>query len=201
MVKNESKGKKPMVDEDLADFDDEVMEPAEQPAAEQVSGSKGALEHPSYQELETKLTETENRATDNWNKLLRLQADFENARRRNARDVDDAEKYGVQKLIKEIIPVLDGIEEGLKIKLNEDSSVQKFHEGMEMSLQMLLKALEKVGVIQVDPIGESFNPDLHEAMAMQEQEGAAPNSVIAVLQKGYRLHERLIRPARVIVAK
>lgn len=201
MVKNESKGKKSMLDEDFAGFDDEVMEPAEQAAAEEVKGPAGALEHPSYQELEAKLTEAENRATDNWNKLLRTQADFENARRRNAEEVEKTRKYSTAKLVEEIIPVLDGIEEGLKIKLNEDSSVQKFHEGMEMSRSMLLKALEKVGVVQIDPAGETFNPSLHEAMAMQEQEGAAPNTIIAVLQKGYSLHDRLIRPARVIVAK
>jgi molecular chaperone GrpE len=160
---------------------------------------RGALEHPSYSDLEEQLTETEQRAHENWEKATRLLAELENVRRRAERDVANAHLYGVEKLIIAFLPVVDSIEQALQLAQKENNS--SMHEGLELTMKLLLDVLKKNGVEQLDPQSQPFNPQEHEAMAMQESEDAGPNTVLAVFQKGYKLHERVIRPARVIVAK
>lgn len=189
---------KPEIDEDLADFGDEFVNDSQEKSSQKPAG---ALEHPSYEALEAKLNETEAKMNEYWDKFVRSQAEMKNVQIRAEKDLENAHKYGIKKLLEELIPVLDGIEEGLKMSAGDHPHVQKIREGMELTLSMLLKIMHKFGVTQIDPLGEKFDPNLHEAMGLQEQAGAAPNTVIQVLQKGYQLHDRLIRPARVFVAK
>jgi molecular chaperone GrpE len=157
------------------------------------------LEHPSYLALEEKLTLAEQKAHENWEKTVRAMAELDNVRRRAERDVTNAHRYGQEKLIDSFLPVIDSLEQA--IQLTEDKTDDSMREGLLLTLKLFLDALKKVDVEQIDPLGAVFNPQEHEAMSMQEVLDAEPNSIIAVYQKGYKLNDRIIRPARVIVAK
>ena len=175
---------------------------AESPDATKQSGPAEALPHLSYEELEAKLNETEVKANEYWDKLLRMQAELENIRRRAERDVAGAHKYGQEKLIAELLLVVDSLERGLLgAPADAQAAVKALSDGVSMTLSMLLKALERFGVKQVNPKGELFNPQYHEALSAQPQPELPANTVIEVMQKGYLLHDRLLRPALVIVSK
>lgn len=171
-------------------------------ASDSGSAPMGALEHPSYEALEEKLTEAEAKANQFWNQFLRTQADLENMRRRTERDISSAHKYGSEKLIAELLLVIDSLERGLELTAEaSDAGVKTVRDGMEMTLSMLLKTLEKHGAKQLNPLGEPFNPEWHQAVSMADDPKAEPNTVLQVLQRGYLLHDRLLRPAIVVVAK
>lgn len=143
------------------------------------------------------------KADEHWNEYLRSQAELENLRRRSQKDVENARKYGVEKLANELLPVLDSLEMGLaSVPEGENEASDKVREGMELTRRMLASSMEKFGIHAVAPeAGEPFNPERHQAMSAQESSEVAPNAVLAVMQKGYTLHERLLRPAMVVVAK
>ena len=147
---------------------------------------------------EDPLSEALAKADDNWNRYLRTAAELENVRKRAARDQENARKYGVEKLAGELLTVLDSLEAGLEAGAN--AAVEDLLAGKAATLNLLRSALEQHGVSEVDPEGEQFNPELHEAMSMQPSTTAEPGSVLTVVQKGYELNGRLLRPARVIVA-
>ncbi len=151
--------------------------------------------------LKQALEEERDRAEENWQKVLRIQAEMDNLRKRSERDVENAHKFGVEKFAKELLSVADSLEMGLQAAGGDDASVEKIREGTELTLQMLKKGLEKFSVLEVDPIDQPFDPEKHQAVSMQPVEGKASNTVTAVLQKGYTLNSRLIRPAMVMVAK
>lgn len=173
----------------------EVMEAEERPAAE--SGEEPAAEEDGLQQ---ELEVARRQARENEDKMLRTQAEMENLRKRTARDVENAHKFALEKFVNELLPVLDSLELGLDAA-NSASDQDTLREGMELTLKKFRDALEKFGVIVIDPRGEKFNPERHEAMSMQELEGTESNTVISVMQKGYELNGRLVRPAMVIVAK
>lgn len=142
------------------------------------------------------------KADEHWNQCLRLQADIENLRKRNERDLANAHKFALENFVKALLPVKDSLEMGIAHAGEGDSiDPAKLLEGSEMTVKMLATALEKVGVTLVDPTGERFNPEFHEAMSLQERADVEPNTVVAVIQKGYVLNDRLIRPAMVMVSK
>ena len=180
--------------------EEDVSEFAADTAAEDESTIDfGILNHPSYLELAEKLTLAEQQAHDNWEKSVRSLAELENVRRRAERDVEHAHRFGVEKLIKEILPVLDSMEQALQAAVQAEN--QNMIEGIELTHKLLLSALNKFNVSQIEAMGQVFNPNCHEAMAMLESEDAPANTVINVFQQGYQLGERVLRPARVVVAK
>jgi len=132
--------------------------------------------------------------------MLRIQADAQNVRRRAEQDVEKAHKFGVEKFANEMLPIMDSLERAIEA-FGDDEALASMREGVEMTMNMFLSGLEKFKMEQVNPLGEAFDPALHQAMSMVEAADAAPNSVIAVMQKGYTLHGRLVRPAMVVVAK
>lgn len=132
---------------------------------------------------------------------LRTMADMENLRRRTRMDVEAAHKFGLDKFINALIPVLDSMDMGLAAAANEQASVVSIREGLEMTLKQTLTVLNDFNVERIDPKGEVFNPTLHEALTMIPSPDHATNTVVEVIQKGYTLNERLVRPARVIVAQ
>lgn len=176
-------------DENLADELNENQSPT----------MEAALDHPSYLALEEKLTAAEQKAHENWEKAMRALAELDNVRRRAEKDVSNAHLFGQEKIIKDFLPVIDSLEQALNLVDKETQA--SMYEGLALTLKLFLDALQKQGVSQVDPQGLPFNPQAHEAMSMQETDEAAPNTVLVVFQKGYVLHERIIRPARVIVAR
>ena len=126
---------------------------------------------------------------------------MENMRRRGERDLENAHKYALERFAQELLPVKDSLEMGVAAALAEAADVVKLREGSEMTLRMLDSAMEKFNIMAVDPLDEPFNPELHQAVAMIEAADKAPNTVINVLQKGYTLNDRLVRPAMVVVSK
>ncbi len=153
--------------------------------------------------LKTKLEESENRAEENWNKLLRSQADQENIKRRTARDLENAHKFALEKFALELLPVKDSLELGAAAATddNADEALQKIHEGISLTLNMLNSAFTKFNIEEIQASGAKFNPDHHQAMSMQPSADVEPNTVLNVFQKGYLLNGRLLRPAMVIVSK
>ncbi|ODN42843.1 nucleotide exchange factor GrpE [Piscirickettsia litoralis] len=151
-------------------------------------------------ELETALAEAETKVKGHWDTALRTKAEAENVRRRAEREAVQARQFALEKFSRELLDVVDTLERALEAK-GEGEAFNTMHQGVELTLKMLNDRLEKFNVKAIDPVGEAFNPELHEAMSMIEDPKAAPNSIVAVMQKGYLLNERLLRPARVIVAK
>jgi molecular chaperone GrpE len=139
-------------------------------------------------------------ADEHKDNALRARADLENMRKRTIRDVENAHKYALEKFVDELLPVLDSLELGISAS-NTAEDIESLREGMDLTCKKFASTLEKFGVKVIDPQGEKFNPELHEAVSMQEQEGMAPGTVISVMQKGYELNGRLVRPAMVMVAK
>ena len=138
-------------------------------------------------------------AAANHDRYLRTVAELENVRKRAARDVANARRYGVEKLAKALLPVLDSLEAGLATA--EQASAESLLDGKKATMRLLNAALEQVGIKELDPHGEPFDPALHEAMAMAPSKDAEPGTVIEVFQKGYSIHDRLLRAARVVVAR
>ncbi|MEX0374375.1 nucleotide exchange factor GrpE [Spiribacter pallidus] len=178
-----------------AGIDPAVDEAGEAPEAEVVA-DVGEIET-----LRSALSEAEARAEENWNQFLRARAEMENQRRRAEKDVASARQQSLEKLAGELLAVKDSLEMGVQAARSESADVEKLAEGSELTLRMFEQALDKFNIEAVSPQGERFDPAVHEAMAAQESSEAEPNTVLSVVQKGYRLGERLLRPAMVIVAK
>lgn len=149
-------------------------------------------------ELREALEKAEATGAENWNRYLRAVAELDNVRKRAARDVEAARRSGVEKLAGELLGIVDSLEMGLETATT--ASADSLLAGKQATLRLLRAAFDKFGIELVDPVGQPFDPQLHEAMSMQPSATATPGSVLAVLQKGYRLGDRLLRPARVIVA-
>jgi molecular chaperone GrpE len=147
--------------------------------------------------LQAALAAAETRALESRDLYMRALAELENVRKRASRDVEQAHKFGVERMAHDLIGVRDSLELGLASAASADA----LREGTQATLQLLTRALEKAGVTEIVPQGEQFNPELHEAMVMQPSAEHVPNSIVQVVQKGYQLNGRLLRPARVIVAK
>lgn len=189
---------KPVVEnaEELEGASEELETQGEEAATE---GSDDDVPHVEMTGL---LEDARAKADEHWNQLLRANADLENARRRARQDVENAHKYGVERFVQELLPVKDSLEMGLAAASNSDNdAAASLKEGVELTLKMFDSTLEKFSVKTVDPVGEAFDPALHQAMTTQESAEHEPNIVIAVMQKGYQLHDRLIRPAMVVVSK
>lgn len=129
--------------------------------------------------------------------LLRMRADMDNLQKRAEREIEKSRRFAVDSLLRDLVPVVDSLDQGLE-SAGDDTSL---NEGLSLTRRQLLKALTRFGLEEEDPAGKPFDPQWHEAMSMQASAEHAPDTVIAVLQKGYRLHDRLLRPARVIVAR
>jgi molecular chaperone GrpE len=149
--------------------------------------------------LQRSLAEAEERARNHWDQYLRAVADIENVRKRAQRDIEAANRYGLEKFAAELLPVWDSLD--LAVKNADKADMASVLQGQKATLQLLAKALEKIGVVAIDPGGQPFDPARHEAMLAQDSKTAEPNSVLQVVQPGYELHGRLLRPARVIVSK
>jgi molecular chaperone GrpE len=180
----------------------DTKEQAEQAAESQEEQATASQEtgH-TVESLQAALAEAQAKAEENWDLALRTKAEAENIRRRAEKDVSSAHKFALEKFVNELVPVIDSLELGLQAAQAEETDVDKIREGSELTLKMMMSAVEKFGIEQVDPQGEKFNPEFHQAMTMQETAEAEPNTVLTVIQKGYTLQGRLVRPAMVVVSK
>ena len=146
-------------------------------------------DHPSDQALIAELED----------KLLRSRAEIENLSRRHLVDLEKAHKYGVENLLSELLPVIDNLEHAIN-NFGDDSRSQD-REGIELTLKSFESALDKFNMIPINPLGEEFNPEMHEAVSIQPDKDLEDNQISNVLQRGWQVHERVVRPARVIVVK
>lgn len=153
------------------------------------------------EELKNELAQAEQKAQDNWDKAVRTLAEMENLKKRTQKDLEDAHKYALTGFAKELLPVIDSLELGLQAAAGDSEEVKKFREGSELTIKQFETAFAKFNVQTINPIGQPFNAEHHQAMVMQETAEAAPNTVVNVFQKGYTLNGRLLRPALVVVAK
>ncbi|QBM19164.1 protein GrpE [Marinobacter sp. JH2] len=172
---------------------DEVSANAEQDAQAQAEAGEGS----ELDTLKAQLQEHQDQA-------LRAQAEMQNVRRRAELDVEKAHKFALEKFVKELLPVADSLEKAVESTEGQDESgelVASIRQGAEMTLGLFLGSLQKFNVEQLNPVGEPFDPQQHEAMSMVPAPDAEPNSVVAVVQKGYLLNGRVVRPAMVVVAK
>ncbi|RXS44082.1 nucleotide exchange factor GrpE [Idiomarina sp. 29L] len=170
-------------------------------AAEAETAGTSADQTDKIAELELALSKAEAQVKEQRDSVLRTQAEMENVRRRASQDVEKAHKFALEKFANELLTSVDNLERALQLADQHDESSRNFIEGIELTYKSLTSTLEKFGVKAVGEEGEAFNPDLHQAMSMQESSEHSNNTIMAVMQKGYELNGRLLRPAMVMVAR
>lgn len=184
-----------------------TTEPTGNPAQEatnpgQSEREPGAIEQhqATAGELAAELEQARAKADENWDMLLRARAEIENLRRRQAAELEKAHKFALDSFVRELLQVQDSLELGRSAAQEDGADVAKLREGTDLTLRLLTDVMAKFGVEPVEPMGQPFNPELHQAMTMQPRADLAPNTVVAVMQKGYTLNGRLVRPALVMVS-
>ncbi|MCI4410334.1 MAG: nucleotide exchange factor GrpE [Thiotrichales bacterium] len=171
------------------EIDDNAAEVSENQAQENVE-----------QDVQALLVEAQSQAAQHYDSLLRLQADMENLRRRTEREIDNAKKFALERIVNDLLPVLDSMEMGLQASAQAANEQDTIRQGLEMTVKMFQDVMQRFSVEAVDPIGQKFNPQEHEAMTMQPSAEHEPNTVMFTVQKGYKLHGRVVRPARVVIS-
>ncbi|MGF1738106.1 nucleotide exchange factor GrpE [Photobacterium satsumensis] len=152
-------------------------------------------------ELEAALLTSDAKVREQQDSVLRARADVENMRRRSEQEIDKARKFALNKFAEELLPVIDNMERAIEMADKNDEAIKPMVEGVDLTLQTMMGTVEKFGLKQLNPMGEAFNPEFHQAMSIQESAEHAPNTVMLVMQKGYELNGRVIRPAMVMVSK
>mgnify|MGYP001815362255 FL=1 len=159
------------------------------------------MDDASPEKLHLMLEDARAKADEHWEQVIRARAELDNLKKRHSRELENAHKYAIDKFVNEILPVKDSLELGLNAASDEGADLAKLIEGTELTLKLFLDVMGKFGIEEINPVGEPFNPEFHQAMAMQPSDEAEPNTVLTVVQKGYTLNERLVRPAMVMVAQ
>jgi len=153
------------------------------------------------EDLEAKLTAAQAEAIENHDRMLRMAAELDNYKKRAARDLDDIKKYATENLIRQLLTVVDNLERAIASAASENESDQRLVDGVALTLAEIMKILEKHYVSPIQALGEPFDPAFHQAMCQEEHTDQPPNTVVQEFQKGYLIHERLLRPAMVVVSK
>ncbi|MCL1041924.1 nucleotide exchange factor GrpE [Shewanella marisflavi] len=196
MSKESDKAQKPQIEEtEAVEVETEVVEDAAS-LMDELTQANFRVE-----ELEQALAAAEAKVEEQKDSVIRAAAEVDNVRRRAAIDVEKAHKFALEKFANELLPVIDNMERALLGTSPEDEATKAIYEGVELTLKSFTSAVEKFGLTQVNPQGEAFNPDHHQAIGMQPSEEFPANTVMMVMQKGYMLNERLLRPAMVMVSQ
>ncbi len=180
----------------------EAMEQVEaQPVEPTDVDSEVTAEQARIAELEEQLETAIQKAAEERERALRTAAEMENLRRRTELDVEKAHKFALEKFAAELLPVLDNLERAIELADKENGALKPMVEGVELTLKSMQSGVAKFGLVALDPTNQPFDPNAHQAMSMVPSADVAPNTVIAVMQKGYELNGRVIRPAMVMVSK
>ena len=150
---------------------------------------------------EQQLARAQDTIKDYWDQMMRLRAEIDNNLKRAERDVENAHKYALKNFVENLLPVIDSMEMGQVAAGAENATLDSIREGLELTMSMFVQVLQKNGLEQIDPLGDKFDPERHQAISMTEADNAESNTVIEVMQKGFSLNDRLVRPAMVVVAK
>lgn len=175
--------------------------PAETETAAEIDAAAANGDEPADESLEARLVAANEKAEENWNQYLRAVAELDNTRKRAARDVEQARRFAIERFAADLLAVKDSLEMGLNAATDSGDKAGALLEGTEMTLKQLAQVFEKFGITELDPRGEKFDPEQHEAMATQPSAEAEPDTVLTVVQKGYLLNGRVLRAARVLVAR
>ncbi len=168
---------------------------------EDVVPEAAADESEADEPVEMQLAKAQETIKDYWDQMMRLRAEIDNNRKRAERDIESAHKYALKSFVENLLPVIDSMEMGQTAASADNATLESIREGTALTMNMLIHVMEKNGLEQIDPLGENFDPEKHQAISMIEAEGAEPNTVVDVMQKGFLLNDRLVRPAMVVVAK
>lgn len=180
---------------------EEIVETPTEAADASENSADETENEPSIEQLQEELARAQDEAAKMKDQFVRSEAEMANLRRRVEKDVENAHRFGQEKLVKELLAVADNLERAIISTEGENVDVNAIKEGVDMTLKGLLDVFGKFSIEAIDPHGEPFDPQLHQAMSMVENPEVEPNTVIAVMQKGYQLHGRLVRPAMVMVSK
>ncbi|MFA9419286.1 MAG: nucleotide exchange factor GrpE [Gammaproteobacteria bacterium] len=183
---------------------EDLSKPGQEPGAEDGPGAEveaGAETETVEESIEQQLDQAQAIIKEYWEQILRLKAEIENNRKRSIRDIENAHKYALRNFSESLLPIVDSMEMAQKAAEAENASLESIIEGTELTMSMFIQVLEKHGLQQVDPVGEKFDPEQHQAISMVEDKNAESNTVVSVMQKGFMLNERLVRPAMVVVSK
>lgn len=180
----------------------EAMEQVEaQPVEPTDVDSEVTAEQARIAELEAQLEAAQQASLEERERAIRAVAEMENLRRRAAQDVEKAHKFALEKFAAELLPVLDNLERAIELADKENDTLKPMIEGVELTLKSMQSGVAKFGLVALDPTNQPFDPNAHQAMSMVPSADVSPNTVIAVMQKGYELNGRVIRPAMVMVSK
>ena len=172
---------------------------ADQSVDLQDEDKKESSQDQSELSLDERRAKSQEEASKNWDKVLRLQAEIENLRKRTFRDIENASRGSIERVIMEILPILDSFELGLSLETETIEEYKTFKECQKVSMMLMKSLFNKLSIETIDPSEMRYDPELHEVISTQEDDSIEPDYIIKVIQKGYRLKERLLRPARVIV--
>lgn len=176
------------------------LEPASQVKLEsEAEASDPAVD--GSEDLAGQLEQARAKAEENWNQVLRARAELENLRRRQSSELEKAHKFALDGFVRELLQVQDSLELGHEAAQDEGANLEKLREGTELTLKLLNDVMAKFGVESIQPEGQPFNPEFHQAMSVLPRDDVAPNTVVTVIQKGYTLNGRLVRPALVMVSR
>ncbi len=186
------------------DADDEhslATEAEEQAHLEDVVPEAAEAKDETGESMEQQLLKAQDTIKDYWDQMMRLRAEIDNNRKRAERDVENAHKYALKSFVENLLPVIDSMEMGQTAATADNATLESIREGAELTIGMFVQVLERNGLEQVDPLGEKFDPERHQAISMIDVDSAESNTVVEVMQKGFLLNDRLVRPAMVVVAK
>jgi len=185
-----------MSDEKNENPAEETVENVEAVLEEEISASEGDADA-----MSSELAALQKKADEHYDQLVRAHAEIENLKRRHTQELEKAHKYALDKFVGELLTIWDSLELGLQAAQNDEADVASLREGTELTVKMFGDVMEKFNVERINPEGEAFNPEFHQAMSMVPNAEMAPNTVMAVMQKGVSLNGRLIRPAMVVVSQ
>lgn len=186
-----------MSNEEIDNTESDDLEQTTDQSAETTDTPEAATE-----DLAVLLEQAQKKADEHWDEVLRARAEMENMRRRQTRDLENAHKRALDKFVTELLPIFDSMELGAKAAEGDDASLDGVKEGLDMTTKMFISSMAKFGLEVVNPAeGDAFDPDLHQAMAMQAAEGVEANQILNVVQKGFQFNGRLLRPAMVVVSQ
>jgi molecular chaperone GrpE len=180
---------------------EEPLSPEDAATAENEAIDDASVAAQDHKELTKLLEDARAKADEHWDQVVRMRAEIDNLRKRNQRDLESAHKYALEKISQDMLQVWDSLELGFQAAQDEGADINKIREGTELTLKLLVDVMSRHGIEQVNPEGKAFDPEFHQAMSMQERNDVEPNTVVAVVQKGYLLNGRLLRPAMVLVSK
>ena len=178
---------------------DLVSKPESEPDSKEPGAETGVED--AEESIEQQLDRAQATIKDYWDQIMRLKAEIENNQKRNARDIEHAHKYVLRNFAESLLPIVDSMEMGQKMAEADNANLETIVEGTQLTMDMFIQVLESHGLQQIDPVGEKFDPEQHQAISMVDAEDAESNTVVSVMQKGFLLNDRLVRPAMVVVAK